>query len=112
MKPTKKPFPPDIKERMEALLSSIRIESENKKQMNEKSKFYRVTTCFERELVLECRLTYTLMVFKNVNTREEKKSVETSQEFIQNEEFKERHRKSKTAFTRVRKLYFPLVLVF
>jgi hypothetical protein len=40
-----------------------------------------------------------------------KQSVEISQELIQDEKFKERHRNSETAFTRVRKLYFPLVLV-
>jgi hypothetical protein len=40
-----------------------------------------------------------------------KQSVEISQELIQDEKFKERHRNSETAFTRVRKLYFPFVLV-
>jgi hypothetical protein len=40
-----------------------------------------------------------------------KQSVETSKELIQDEKFKERHRLSKTAFTRTRKLYFSLVIV-
>jgi hypothetical protein len=40
-----------------------------------------------------------------------KQSVETSQELIQDEEFKKRHRNSKTAFTRTRKLSFSLVIV-
>ena len=39
-----------------------------------------------------------------------KQSVETSQELIQDEEFKDRHRNSKTAFTRVRKLHFAIVI--
>jgi len=41
-----------------------------------------------------------------------KQAVETSQELIQDEEFKDKHRKSNTVFTRVRKLHFPLLLVF
>jgi hypothetical protein len=40
-----------------------------------------------------------------------KQSVETSQELIQDEEFKNRHRNSETAFTRVRKLHFSLLVV-
>lgn len=38
-------------------------------------------------------------------------SVETSQELIQNEEFKKRHRTSEKVFTRTRKLYFSLLIV-
>ena len=40
-----------------------------------------------------------------------KQSVETSQELIEDEEFKNKHRKSNKAFTRVRKLHFSLLLV-
>ncbi|MBU8849191.1 MAG: IS4 family transposase, partial [Desulfobacterales bacterium] len=40
-----------------------------------------------------------------------KQSVETSQELIQNEEFKNKHRSNEKAFTRVRKLHFSLLLV-
>lgn len=38
-------------------------------------------------------------------------SVETSQELIQDEEFKDRHRTSEKVFTRTRKLYFSLLIV-
>ena len=38
-------------------------------------------------------------------------SVEISQELIQDEELKDRHRTSKNVFTRTRKLYFPLLIV-
>ena len=39
-----------------------------------------------------------------------KQSVETSHKLIEAEEFKDKHRKSNTAFTRVRKLPFSLLL--
>jgi hypothetical protein len=38
-------------------------------------------------------------------------SVEISQELIQDEEFKDRHRTSQKVFTRTRKLYFSLLMV-
>ncbi len=40
-----------------------------------------------------------------------KQAVETSQKLIQDEEFKGRHRNSRTAFTRVRKLPFSIVII-
>ncbi len=40
-----------------------------------------------------------------------KQSVETSQELIQDEEFKDTHRNSNKAFTRTRKLPFSFLLV-
>ena len=45
-------------------------------------------------------------------TRDKKKqSNDPSQELIQDFDFKDRHRNNETAFTRVRQLHFPLLLV-